>query len=536
MTGGTTGLPRTGSGMGETPDFIASQKSAEERVERFRQALGPFVVAAETTRMAMVFTDAEGERNPLVFVNESFEKLTGFTRDAIIGREVLSLLRDVADRGTLSSIADALKAGRDGTWELQCRRADGGEFLAAVYLSPVRDRDGAIRQNFLSFVELGGHIERMLKQRNELHALYEQAPGFIATSEGPDHVFTFANASYKRLVGRADLIGRTVAEALPEIADQGFTGHLDRVFETGEPFLGTSMPIRFDPQGDRAATLRYVNLVYQPVRNASDRITGLFCEGYDVTLEREAADHLATLQAELIHLSRVNAMGAMATTLAHELNQPLAAISNYFAGCLRLIDLNSIAAEQLRAGLMATEEASQRAGDIIRHLRDLTRRGAPAKTSFDLKTAVGECVRLVRAGGNGDVDIVDLTPVDLTMVGDRVQIEQVVINLLRNACEAVAAADHRRVTIAALCECGHLTVSVSDTGTGVSAEAAKGIFRWTDSEKKGGMGLGLSISRTIVEGHEGHIWLERSDGTGSTFCFSVPHSPKSECSTESGRV
>lgn len=499
------------------------QKAAEHRVERFREALGPFVVAAETTRMPMVFTDADGDYHPLVFVNDSFVALTGFSRKTIIGQDLLSLLSDVADRQTLASIEAALGGGNDGTWELQCRRANGSEFLAAVYLSPVRDRSGAVRQHFLSFVELGGHIDRMLKERNEFHALYEQAPGFIATSEGPDHIFTFANASYKRLVARENLIHKSVAEALPEIADQGFIAHMDKVFETGKPFLGKCLPIRIKLTDNNETALHYISFVYQPVRDASDRITGLFCEGYDVTAEREAADDLASMQAELIYLSRANAMGAMATTLAHELNQPLTAISSYVAGCHRLIDPDGANAEQLGQALRAAEEASQRAGEIIRHLRDLTKRGSPAKTSFDLKPAITECVRLVSAGGNGEVHFLDLTPVDVTMTGDRIQIQQVLINLLRNAGEAVTAAGEHLVTIAAEIWDQHLVVSVTDTGAGVSAEAAESIFSWTDTTKTGGMGLGLSISRTIVETHQGRIWLARSDRTGSTFCFSIPH-------------
>ena len=195
------------------------------------------------------------------------------------------------------------------------------------------------------------------------------------------------------------------------------------------------------------------------------------------------------------------------------------------AGCQRLVDLNSDNAESLREGLRATEEASQRAGDIIRHLRDLTRRGTTNRTSFDAKAAIGECVRLVGAGRADEVKMIDLTADGVTMVGDRVQIQQVLINLLRNACDAVVAADQHRVTIEATTLEGQVLVSVTDTGDGVPAEAAHGIFSWTASSKKGGMGLGLSISRTIVEGHSGRIWLDRSNRTGSTFCFSIPQFP-----------
>lgn len=509
--------------MGEPIYRQSAHDAAEQRAERFRIAFGPFVVVAETARMAVVFTGRSNGRNPLIFVNDSFLALTGFARDDILGQDLSLLLGNEADRATLGSIEAALVAGVDGTWELRCRKANGCEFLAAVDLSPVRDENGVVRQSFLSFVELGGHIDRMLEQRNELHALYEQAPGFIATSDGPNHVFTFANASYKRLVGRTDLVGVRVAEAIPEIAAQGFIEHLDRVFQTGEPHLGTSVPIRLNAADGASAGPRYINFVYQPVRDASNSITGLFCEGYDVTAEHEAAEQLASLQAELIHLSRVNAMGAMATTLAHELNQPLTAISSYVAGCRYLVDPDAPNAARILEALRATEEASQRAGDIIRHVRDLTRRGAPAKASFGLKAAIDECVRLVRAGGCSGVDLRGLTIDDVTIVADRIQIQQVIINLLRNACDAVEEASDRRVTIVAEVKTGDVVVSVTDRGAGVSVEAAQTIFSWTDTKKEGGMGLGLSISRAILEAHRGHIWLDRSDRTGSTFCFSVPY-------------
>ena len=507
--------------MGGAPLEPKSLDEAEGRVENFRRALGPFVAAVESTRMAMVFTEAHDNRNPLIFVNDSFLELTGFARNEIMGHDLAFLLGNVADTATLSSIEQALVAGTDGTWELQCRRADKSEFLASVFFSPVRDESGRTCQNFLCFVELGGHIDRMLNERNEFHALYELAPGFIAVSQGADHVFTFANASYKRLVGRSNLVGRTVAEALPEIVGQGFIEELDRVFKTGKSFLGTSMPIHLNGS-DGSTVLRYITFVYQPVRNATGTITGLFCEGYDVTAERKSADELAVLQAEMIYLSRVNAMGAMAATLAHELNQPLTAISSYVAGCSRLIDANAPNAALLSDNLQATEEASQRAGDIIRHLRELMRRGSPTKTQFDLKVAIDECMRLVRAGGRGDVDMNDISRDALSMLGDRIQIQQVIINFLRNAYEAVETMPVRRVTIGAHETDNEVIVSVTDTGPGVPEQAAKSIFSWTQSTKESGMGLGLSISRTIIEGHGGKIWLERTGNTGSTFCFSVP--------------
>lgn len=130
---------------------------------------------------------------------------------------------------------------------------------------------------------------------------------------------------------------------------------------------------------------------------------------------------------------------------------------------------------------------------------------------------------MVRAGGNLDVYLEDTTPKDVEITGDRIQIQQVVINLLRNACDAVAVSDPCSVTVGMSRREGQIVVSVSDTGPGVSYEAAQSIFAWSGSSKAEGLGLGLSISRTIIEAHHGTIWLESTSSSGSTFCFSLPY-------------
>ena len=491
-------------------------------VEAYRQESGPFVVAAETTRMPMIFTDAQSEANLVAFANDSFLALTGFTRDAILSQALSVILGDMTDSEGSTSIQDALIAGSEGTWEMSCRRSDGTTLPASVFLSPVRDEAGTVRQNFLSFIPLGDRYIQLLKQENDFRALYETAPGFIATAEGPDHRFTFANASYKKFVGRADLEGLTVAEALPEIANQGFIEILDEVYRTGLAYqgMGVGMEITDDQTG--IAESRYANFVYQSVKDQNGSIVGLFCQGYDTTAERKAADELALLQAELIHLSRVNAMGTMAMTLAHELNQPLSAIVNYTAGGLRLLDTKDPTAEPIVRVLLAIDDASQRASDIIRTLRELTKRRDAAYVSFDLKSAAEECIRLVRAATAPNVEIIDRTPGNITMAADRIQIQQVVINLLRNACDAVTTSELKQVTISAVPRDDEHVVTIADTGPGVSLSAAQDIFLWGDSTKEGGMGLGLAICRTIIEAHHGRIWLEQSSEKGAEFCFSIP--------------
>lgn len=267
---------------------------------------------------------------------------------------------------------------------------------------------------------------------------------------------------------------------------------------------------------------RYSNFVYQPVENAAGDVTGLFCEGYDVTAQREIANTLAALESELVHVSRVNAMGTMATTLAHELNQPLSAIVNYSGAMRRLVGSAKAGDNLLIVALQGIEEASQRAIEIIRNLRELTRRREPTRVAFDLKSAADECIRLVRATLKPGLQIDSAVPDGLMMNADRIQIQQVIINLLSNASDAVQTSARPHIMISVRQVDDGLVVSVIDTGSGVSAEAAESIFSWADSTKESGMGLGLSICRTILEAHHGRIWLANSGPEGSEFCFFVP--------------
>jgi len=386
----------------------------------------------------------------------------------------------------------------------------------------VPDEEGIISQHYLSFLEVGGSINWLLQKPDQFNALYEHAPGFVAVLEGPEHRFAYANASYKRLVGKEQLVGERVIDLLPEYADRASIAILDGVFNNGVPYIGENERLRIVKFDQGSSQVHYLNLQFQPVRDDNGKIKGIFIEGYDVTAEPLAAKELSLLRGQLAHASRVNAMGMMAATLAHELNQPLAAISSYAGSSFRLVDSASPHAASLAEALREIESAAQRAGDIIRNVRDLTKRGDTAKATFNLTSAIAECVRLVRAGDCFTSTIIDRTQAEMTVMGDRIQIQQVVINLLRNACEATGATPAALITVDATLGEGEVVVSVTDTGPGISLKAAEDIFAWTDSSKEGGAGLGLAICRTIIEGHNGRIWLERSDASGSQFCFSIP--------------
>lgn len=357
--------------------------------------------------------------------------------------------------------------------------------------------------------------------RGELHAIYEEAPGFIAMADGPDHRFTFANAAYKKFVGREELVGLSVAEALPWTVEQGFIALLDQVFASGQPFVGTELPISV-PDGEGRLRQYHMNFIYQPVRDREGRTIGLFCEGFDVTEQKLARDKVAALQSELIYYSRVNAMETMATTLAHELNQPLTAIGNYTAGARRLIQAGDTGSEQLAEILQMIEESSERAGETIRHLRTLTMRGRSYSERFDLQDVIRKCVKLLKISVCESAEIVDASTPGIMVEADSIQIQQVIINLLRNGCEASVDAGNSRVEIGTSVSGGTVTVTVADSGAGVAAGALRADFQWTPTTKTDGMGVGLSISRTIIDAHGGRLWLESGGPEGSCFAFSLP--------------
>lgn len=480
------------------------------------------LIGIQFSDIPVVFVDITRDAAFVVMVNPSFMRMAKLKHREILGASIAIALGQIADTSATEHLTRRLMHDLPGTFAVTCRRADGSTFDISILMHPSRERVGLVRQYILSFYIAAEHMERAGNAADETNTLYRDAPGFIATSQGPDHLITFANESYYQFVGYDNLVGLTVAEAMPDIAAQGFIEILDRVYQTGVPFRGDAIQLDFVDKVSGATVRRYSNFVYAPIRDAHSNITGIFCEGYDVTSQIEAEAALETLKAQMMHTTRVNAMGTMATTIAHELNQPLSAILNYADGTRRLIDKNRVDTETLKHALSSIQMAANRAGAIIRTLRDLTDRKVRASEPFDLKPVVEESINLVRTACSLETKIDAHIPFGLNINADRIQIQQVIINLVRNGCDAVSDMDEKRVIISAEETPDEITVSVRDTGAGIAAESAQSIFTWSDSIKEGGMGLGLSISRTIIEAHGGHIWLEDSSKTGSDFRFSIP--------------
>jgi two-component system sensor kinase FixL len=215
----------------------------------------------------------------------------------------------------------------------------------------------------------------------------------------------------------------------------------------------------------------------------------------------------------------------MASTLAHELNQPLTAIANYLEAGRDMLDSDGPAASIscLREAMDEAAREALRAGQIVRRLRDFVARGETEKAVHDLPAMIGEATRLGLLGATeqGIRLFTDFDPAAAHVLADRVQIQQVLVNLLRNAVETVVATDLRDITVATRRDGAMVEITVSDTGSGIHPSVAPRLFEAFATGKEQGMGLGLSISRTIVEAHGGRIWAEPNAGGGTIFRFTI---------------
>jgi two-component system sensor kinase FixL len=248
----------------------------------------------------------------------------------------------------------------------------------------------------------------------------------------------------------------------------------------------------------------------------------------DVQERHETEQAYRRVQAELAHVSRLSAMGAMASAIAHDLNQPLTAIAQYVRGCRRMLEQDADADRAgLTEGLEGADRNTVRAADIVRRVREFVTRGTLETRRESLEAMVQEACRFAMADpcAAGATCRVRVDPEHMVFA-DRVQIRQVLVNLIRNAVAAMEGCRRREIVIwSEPAQPGYYELAVSDTGPGISAAVAAHMFDALYTTREEGMGVGLSISRTIIEAHGGAIWADSSPGEGATIRFTLPVAP-----------
>jgi two-component system sensor kinase FixL len=366
--------------------------------------------------------------------------------------------------------------------------------------------------------------ERALRGRERhLQSILETVPDAMIVIDERGIVQSFSAAAI-RLFGydAAEAIGRNVSLLMPEPDRTRHDGYLTRYRSTGERhIIGIGRVVT----GRRKDGSTFpMHLSVGEMRSGRDRFFTGFVR--DLTELKETQTKLQELQSELVHVSRLTAMGEMAATLAHELNQPLAAISNYLRGSRRLLEASDDPRlATVQDALAKGAEQALRAGQIIRRLRDFVTRGETEKRLERLSKLIEEASALALVGARERGVRVEFTidpNVDMVIV-DRVQVQQVLVNLLRNAMDAMQDAERRELTISIVpARDDMVEVAVADTGPGISPEIKAKLFQPFVTSKAHGMGVGLSISRTIVESHGGSLWAEPNEGGGAVFRFTLP--------------
>ena len=361
-----------------------------------------------------------------------------------------------------------------------------------------------------------------LARQAHLQSILDTMPEAMIVIDEHGVMQSFSSAA-ERLFGysTAEAVGQNVKILMPAPYRESHDGYMQRYKDTGERhIIGIGRVV----VGQRKDGSTFpIELAVGEMKTGEQRFFTGFIR--DLTERQKTEARLQELQSELVHISRLTAMGEMASTLAHELNQPLSAITNYLKGSQRLLqDVPDKRSITIRDALNKATDQAMRAGQIIRRLRDFVSRGESERRVESITKLVEEASALALVGvkNRGIRVTFQFDPSIELVLADRVQIQQVVLNLILNAMDAMEESKARDLVVSVLPDGDNLVrVSVSDTGLGIAPEITEQLFQPFITTKRHGMGVGLSISRAIVEAHGGRIWVEPNPVGGTIFHFTL---------------
>jgi signal transduction histidine kinase len=388
--------------------------------------------------------------------------------------------------------------------------------------SPVRDAEGKIQGTLVTCSETTGRVlaERALRTEQErLLSLFHQAPAFLTVLRGPEHVIEMRNLRYQELIGPRDVIGKKVSEAVPESVAQGFLETLDTVYRTGETFVAQGHPIDLQRTPGKPLERRYIDFVYQAIREIDGSISGILVLGVDVTDRKKA-------ETALLNTEKLAAVGRLAASIAHEINNPLSSVTNLLYLARHSDDINEM------HGFLEIAERELRRVSVISNqtLRFHRQSTKPLPVRSE---ELFESVLSIHQGRlvNSSIEVQKQFRTESAVVCFDGEIRQVLNNLVGNAIDAMQSAGgtlfarSREATDWRTGERG-LVFTVADTGTGMSHEVLKRIFEpFFTTKGIGGTGLGLWVCTEIVNRHHGVLRVKSRQGAdknGTVFSLFLP--------------
>ncbi len=357
-----------------------------------------------------------------------------------------------------------------------------------------------------------------------LNAILDTAVDGIITIDERG-IIESVNRGTERIFGYTshELVGRSVNVLMPSPYREEHDGYMARYLRTGQPRI---IGIGREAEGQHKDGTRFpIDLAVSEIRAPGARVfTGVV---HDITARRRAEAEAQRRNAELAHAARLSTIGELTSGIAHEINQPLTAMVNFAEACLRMLRSGNADSHKLEDALGQITVQGQRAGHIIRHMRRLARKGESERVTVDISRLVPDVLGLVsnelRASGIALHLVLDESLPAVQF--DRIQIEQVVLNLVRNAMDVLeeGPAEGRELTIHTRAD-GHenIEILVEDTGEGFAVGDDERIFETFFTTKADGLGMGLSISRSIIEEHGGRLWASPRPGGGAIFHVNLP--------------
>ncbi|WP_081929167.1 PAS domain S-box protein [Microvirga sp. BSC39] len=509
---------------------IHDQRQAEMRLRSSEERLR---LAIETTALGIWDQDLVTSRRQWM---PEARQILGLAPDVTITREVILDCVHPDDRTRMARTFYDDQPGSDLTYSGSFRiiRADTGEerWVTAIGRTLVDDDGRPIRkigtvqditERKLAENALRSSEERLRTSEAHLRSILETVPDAMVVADESGIIRSFS-ATAVNMFGYQpeEVIGTNVKFLMPLPYREQHDGYIRRYRETGERRIIGSGRVAVAQRKDGSTFPMEVQV--GEMQSDGERFFTAFIR--DLTERQRTETRMQELQAELAYMSRFTALGEMGSTLAHEINQPLTAITSYLKGCgLILSNVEGDKISLVRHAVNEAAEEALRAGEVIRQLREFVARGGSEHQIEGLQRLVEEASALALVGAKEkDVKVEYDFPSENPLVFvNRVQIQQVLLNLIRNAIEAMQESDRRELVIRArpVPLESMVQVSVQDTGSGIAPEVLKNLFKPFTTTKRSGMGVGLSISRTIVESHGGKIWADSAPGEGTTFHFTL---------------